>query len=222
MVVKNEENRFLEQMLLSAKAYVDFILIIDDASTDNTVAICEKVLTNFPHKIIKNHTSLFENETNLRTFQWQETLKLNPNWILILDADELFEDTIFDKIEDLLQTTKDAIYFRLFDFWSETHYRDDALWYAHRTYRPFMMRNKESMAYSFKDAAQHCGRFPLEITQLSYELSDIRLKHLGWSREIDRKNKFERYLQLDPNGEFGNMHQYLSICDENPNLKPFD
>ena len=222
MIVKNEENRFLEKVLNAAKKYVDFILIIDDSSTDNTAYKCKELLAEFPHKIIQNETSLFANETILRSLQWQESLKLNPEWILILDADELFEDSISDQISDLLQTEKEAIYFRLYDFWSESEYREDEHWYAHKIYRPFIIKNKPDITYSFHNMPQHCGRFPAETVHFSYHLSDIRLKHLGWSRAKDRQEKFERYLKLDPDGKFGNMAQYISILDENPNLIKFE
>ena len=46
----------------------------------------------------------------------------------------------------------------------------------------------------------------------------LRPKHYGWSREEDRINKYNRYMNLDPNGEFGSLEQYKSILDENPNL----
>jgi len=222
MIVKNEENRFLKQVLNAAKEYVDFILIIDDASTDDTVSECTEILADFPHKIIQNETSLFENETILRSYQWQESIKLGPEWILVLDADEVFENSITDQINDLLQTKKDAIYFRLYDFWNELEYREDEHWYAHQIYRPFMMRNKSDITYSFHNMAQHCGRLPAEIIHFPYLLSDIKLKHFGWSRACDRQEKFERYLKLDPEGKFGNMAQYRSILDKKPNLIPFE
>ena len=222
MIIKNEEGRFLELALESAKKYVDFILLIDDASTDNTVNICREILADFPHKIVENEVSLFANEVELRTLQWQESLKLSPEWILIIDADELFEDIITEKIDDLLQTDKDAIYFRKYDLWNEEEYRDDHLWYAHRVYRPFIVRNKKNSDFTFRNTAQHCGSFPIETTHYSYELSDIRLKHYGWAREADRKFKYDRYARLDPGGKFGILAQYESILDENPNLVTFD
>jgi len=222
LVVKNEEHRFLETVLVSAQKYVDFILIIDDASTDATVQLCREILADFPHKIVENAESLFANETNLRSLQWEESLKLNPEWILILDADEVFEAALVEQIESLLQTEKDAIYFRLYDFWNESEYREDHLWYAHQTYRPFIVRNKAGISYSFRDMAQHCGRFPTEIIHFPYQLSDLRIKHYGWARVADRQRKFARYMELDPQGKFGNMAQYQSILDEKPNLVKFE
>lgn len=40
---------------------------------------------------MRNAQSKFTYESDLRIQQWQETLATNPDWILVLDADELFE-----------------------------------------------------------------------------------------------------------------------------------
>lgn len=92
MIVKNESKNFLESVLKEAVQLVDEAVIIDDASTDNTVEICEKLLKNIPHRIIRNKKSMFSVEYKLRMKQWKETLKSNPDWILFLDADDIFEN----------------------------------------------------------------------------------------------------------------------------------
>jgi hypothetical protein len=112
----------------------------------------------------------------------------------------------------------DAIAFRLFDFWDQDHYRCDALWRAHRTFRPFLVRNLPTLSDTFRTTAQHCGRWPVDIGELRTASSDVRLKHLGWARADDRQRKYERYRQLDPDGRYGSLLQYESILDPAPNL----
>ena len=57
--------------------------------------------------------------------------------------------------------------------------RKDPLWQAHTVYRPFLIRYREDFAYKWKEAPQHCGRFPANIFELQHELSNLRLKHFG-------------------------------------------
>ena len=57
---------------------------------------------------------------------------------------------------------------------------------------------------------------------LAYSISDLRLKHYGWSRLEDRIEKYNRYMTLDPNGRYGILNQYNSILDHNPNLKKWE
>ena len=219
MVVKNEENRYLRQVLEEHQKYIDEAVIIDDSSEDNTANVCLDVLQGIPVRLVKNDNSKFHNEIDLRKQQWEETLKTEADWILNLDADEIFENRFAKEIHQLLQQTEvDVFCFRLYDFWNETHFREDHIWRSHLIYRPFLIRFRRDFVYSWKETPQHCGRFPENIFELPHRLSDLRLKHLGWAKPDHRLEKYKRYMQLDPEGRYGWKDQYHSILDEDPNL----
>jgi glycosyltransferase involved in cell wall biosynthesis len=218
MVVRNEENRYLKRVLESAREYIDEAVIIDDASTDRTAKICEEVLRCRKLYLIKNSVSKFGHEVQLRKQQWEETIKTNPEWIINLDADEIFEKKFKHEVKNLvLDPMADAYLFRLYDFWSETHYRSDRYWSAHRTYRwLFLLRYRPDAPVRWPESAQHCGRFPMMEFQCPKK-SSLRIKHMGWSRPEDRQAKYERYKKLDPDAKYGWKEQYESILDMNPN-----
>ncbi len=223
MVVKNEANNYLKNVLTEHKQYIDEAVIIDDGSTDDTVDICLEALDGIPIHLIRNPTSKFSNEIELRKQQWEETLKTNPDWILNLDADEMFEEKFRFNVRSLINQNKtDVCCFRLYDFWDMDHYRDDELWCAHKTFRPFLLRYQKDFPYQWKETAQHCGRFPHNILLQPYDLSPMRLKHYGWANYSKRASKFERYLELDPEFKYGSKEQILSILDEQPNLIKWD
>lgn len=223
MIVKNEENRYLRETLENVIRYADQVLIIDDASTDNTVELCKQILKDVPHKILINETSMFKEEYKLRQLQWKETLKMNPDWILFLDADEIFEEKMVEYSKNLMNNDAVDLYcFRLFDMWNKESYRDDQYWDAHTRHMPFLMRFQPKFKYKFRNTNQHCGRMPKNVYDLDYANIDIRVKHYGWAREEDRIRKYQRYMELDPEGKDGIMEQYKSIIDENPRLKRFE
>ncbi|MFD2114462.1 glycosyltransferase [Paenibacillus yanchengensis] len=223
MIVRNEANRHLRQALTNHRQFIDQAVIIDDGSNDHTVAMCKEVLHDIPLKLICNPHSTFHHEVDLRKQQWQETIATNPEWILNLDADEWFENNDGHALKLFLQSTSsDAIYFRLFDMWNNTHYRDDHYWRAHHLYRPFLVRYKPNIDYIWKESDQHSGRFPLSISDFPYHLHQLRIQHFGWAREADRQTKFQRYMELDGDGKDGWLEQYHSILDATPNLIPFD
>lgn len=219
MIVRNEANRYLRRVLESAREYITDAVIIDDNSSDNTVQVCKEVLSDIPLKIVQNSTSKFSNEVELRKQQWEETVKTNPEWILSLDADQVFEDCFKNKIQRLLSTTDaDIFYFRWFDFWDEQHYRDDKFWCGHKNYYPMIVRYKPGIEYKWKETPLHCGHFPLTVLQFPGKASELRVKHYGWASAEDRATKAQRYRELDPNAKYGWKRQYDSILDENPHL----
>ncbi|WP_239326563.1 glycosyltransferase family 2 protein [Paenibacillus sp. ACRRX] len=219
MVVKNEADRYLPQMLERHLPYIDEAVIVDDGSTDQTINICAYFLQSIPHRIVHNESSRFEREHELRKQQWEATIATRPSWILNLDADEQFEFSFNHEIEALLrQQFADVFYFRLFDMWDADHFREDPYWTAHRIYRPFLVRYRPHIRYTWLQTNQHCGRFPIEIERLPYACHPARIQHFGWSNPVDRLYKYERYRQLDPEGTFGIKAQYESILAAYPTL----
>lgn len=218
MIVRNEEHRYLRQALETHRPWIDRAVIIDDGSTDHTVALCQEMLEGIPLTLIVNPASLFANEVSLRKQQWETTVATGPEWILNLDADEILTTDFGTVRNQLLGETEDAIYFRLFDMWSDTHYREDQYWQAHAYYRPFLVRYRPEWTYEWKETPQHCGRFPLTIEHFTYGCHSPRVKHYGWARAEDRIRKYERYQALDPDARYGWKEQYESILDADPRL----
>ncbi|WNS41950.1 glycosyltransferase [Paenibacillus sp. MMS20-IR301] len=222
MVVKNEGKRFLRQVLQEHRQYIDEAVIIDDGSTDDTAEICREVLQGIPLHLVRNDVSRFNHESELRKQQWEAVVQTGPEWILSLDADEMFESGFRSEVDSLLRTDNcDLFCFRLYDFWNDNHYREDMYWRSHQSYRPFLVRYREDFNYLWNDLPQHSGRLPENVFELSHQLSNLRLKHLGWSKPEYRLEKYLRYMTLDPDGQYGWKEQYLSILDPHPHLVPW-
>lgn len=219
MLVKNEADRYLREVLEHASKYIDRAVILDDGSTDNTVEVCKEVLKGIPLTIVSNEVSQFSNEIILRKQLWDMTVATNPNWILCLDADEIFENRAEFEMKNLInQPYYDFYAFRLYDFWSKDYYREDEYWCAHKYYRSFLVRYQHNFKYVWNETPIHCGRLPINIYNLPGAISNLRLKHYGWSNEEERIGKYDRYMRHDPEGKFGISEQYESILDETPNL----
>lgn len=222
MLVRNEAGRYLAKVLEHAVQYVDRAVILDDASEDDTVEICRDILKGIPLTLLSNPKPGFHNEVRLRKQLWQMTVNTQPDWILSLDADEIFEDKAPSVLRELLQRPGLFYFaFRLYDMWRENAYREDPYWNAHQKYRPFLVRYIPGFAYQWLETPQHCGRFPRNLTELQGENSDLRIKHLGWLKPVDRLTKYERYKKMDPGAVYGLAGQYASILDPRPALLPW-
>lgn len=220
MIIKNEADSYLREVLGDLRQYITDAVVIDDGSTDNSVEVVKEMLTGIPLTLIINDHSKFHFECSLREQQWNETIKTHPDWILNIDADQKFEKSFKDNIQAMADDPCYDVYnFRLYDFWDDSHYREDQYWQAHLTYRPFMMRYKPGTTYTFRQTAQHCGHFPVEVS-LEPKAKNVpyRLMHYGWANKKLREEKYARYMKLDPGAKYGWKEQYDSILDENPRL----
>lgn len=219
MAVRNEADRWLGEALRLHRTFINDAVIIDDGSTDGTVELVRKQLDGIPLRMVCNESSRFSNEILLRKQQWDATLATNPDWLIFLDADDILEHRAATVIPELARQTDYSVFgFHLHDFWSETHYRDDELWCAHKCPRPFMIRYSPDFRYVWKETPQHCGRMPANVLEQNSAIVDLRIRHMGWSTRAERERKYSRYKELDPNGQFGVQAQYDSILDPSPNL----
>jgi glycosyltransferase involved in cell wall biosynthesis len=230
VLCKNEANRWLKDFISYITVLSDEIIILDDNSDDNTIEMFDNLgnLTFANYEIHKMINSTFEkNESILRSELWNRCVKkaMINDWIVIFDCDEIISTVEASLLREILKTTPlniELFGLRLFDMWSKIHYRSDNLWNAHTRIFPFATRFK-IQPYNFNTASLHCGRFPIEVLYKRCGYTEnIKVKHLGWSLPHERKLKYERYLRTDPEGIYGNMKQYESILDENPNLILFE
>jgi glycosyltransferase involved in cell wall biosynthesis len=220
MPVHNEAGRYLREVLESAARYADRIVVVDDCSTDESA----EVALAFGAEVHRTREPLFGNEVRLRETLWEAATATRPEWILALDADELFEAGFEAVVPGLLrQAAYGWFAFRLYDLWDDRrHYRDDALWTAHTRWWPMLVRYREGFPYRFRQQAHHCGRLPENALQGQGAACTAKLLHLGWLRPDDRRRKYERYMRLDPGGRWGSLAQYESILDPQPRLSALE
>jgi hypothetical protein len=69
-----------------------------------------------------------------------------------------------------------------------------------------------------------CGSAPMYVTDWLnrgnyWVYNSIRMVHLGYLRYEDRKEKYNRYMNLDA-GKYHNLNHLKSILDEDPVLLP--
>jgi glycosyltransferase involved in cell wall biosynthesis len=221
MQTRNESGAYLPQVLEQLSAFVDHIVIVDDASTDDTVAVCR----SFPKvvRLVQLPQSLFHEEWKLRALLWKAAVSTSPDWLLSVDADELYEQKAIDAMPGLINQDRfDWVGFRFYDFWNDTHYRDDELWSIHHRHTVTLVRYLPGYPYPYPQLDHHAPRFSPTCGALPGLLTDLRVKHMGWAGDWEHKlRKYHRYKAMDPEGKWGSAAQYESILDLNPSLLPW-
>lgn len=94
MIVKNEED-VLERCINSVKNMIDEVIVVDTGSTDNTISIAEKLgakIYNF---------QWIDNFASARNYAFSKATK---EYILWLDADDVFNRNDIDKFKELKST----------------------------------------------------------------------------------------------------------------------
>lgn len=99
VLTHNEEDNIRE--CLESASFADEIIVVDDASSDGTVAIAENLGAKVFHRRLNGDFGA------QKTFAIQQATN---DWVFILDADERFTPDLISEIQALIQTSPNACY----------------------------------------------------------------------------------------------------------------
>ena len=193
LLIKNEADRYLRKCLDDLVQYVDGFVVVDNGSTDDSVKICQSYEKCLVVQI--NSISWQTGESTLRQELFNLICKYNPEWVLIIDGDEIFEEKFKQLLPKLMNSQDFDWYgFKIFHFWgNETFYRIDKLWRPHNGYIR-MCRYKPNFDYIWADAVAG-SPLPTNVHKvLMGKKTKTRIKHLGYANQEDIKRKFDRYI----------------------------
>lgn len=190
MHVKNGM-KTIENCLDKLSTLVDEIIMVDNGSTDGTL----EIFKNYPKIVKLLHTEGYHGGRDVRLLL-EEAKKRYPDWILLIDADEVFEKHLTRKIvEKYMHSGHDRVQFRMFNFWlSKKYFRIDRDWFLY-TLRPQrqMFRNLEGIY--FQDIKVHYG--PIQGINPKAYTSPFRIKHYGYVEKEEVDRKIQMYATVD-------------------------
>ena len=213
--IHNEsEKGNLERVLKHLSKFCNDIVIYDDGSTDNSYEIASK----FTKNIIRSPVNDFKSEIVHKQELLELGLSLNPDWIVWLDADEVFDrDGELYAIRGLCRYGEskkiDGFSFLEFNLWNGlSEYRVDELW--HKLWAIRLWRNNGDLTFG-KEIGLHKKLSPNGINKICK--TDVKVIHYGFSSKEKIDEKYQMYKE---HGQTGRLLE--RIRDEKGIiLKPF-
>nr|WP_319487278.1 glycosyltransferase [uncultured Caproiciproducens sp.] len=208
MIVKNEE-KFIEKCLTSVQDIVNEIIVVDTGSTDKTVEIAKK----FGAKIY-----FFEWNDNFSDARNFSIGKATGKWILLMDADEVFEKSGREAFMDYIQNSKaHGCHFTIINYIGNGK---SGRYTLHNALR--LLRNNGLYRFQGRIQEQVCRKDGGVIAAGLFDLKDIRLYHYGYMDEAvkDKRKRnfpiFLKELEDDPDNPFIQFHlgnEYMAASD---------
>lgn len=188
----------LERFVHYLKPLVEDFVVYDDGSTDGSY---EYLLKQTPY-VIRGTKNDFVNERSHKQLLLQEALKLNPDFILWLDADEVLTANAAEKLQELCRECDekqfDAVNMHEINLWrSHSWQRVDSLYQSGWFCR--FWRVVPGIRFNDTKPGLHQSLFPSTIRSVKWTL-DVQVLHYGFSTT---RNLAYKYLVYKSHGQRG-------------------
>ena len=207
MRVKNEA-RWIDVVVDSIRGCCDRIVVMDDHSTDDTAAICRAHGAEML-------TSPFQGLDEGRDKQWLIEQIGRPDWVLMIDGDEVLEPGGGEVVRELCESaTVTAYSLRIRYLWnSTTQVRVDGIY--GRFYRPSLWKFEPDQRFmrTSNGGGFHCSSTPVEAARRLMRVDRPALLHLGYMDQADRLRKFEWYNRQAPVPAVEDGYRHMVIGD---------
>lgn len=220
MIVHDEMKRYFPLVVDHLLEFCDEIRIVDDYSTDGTYEYAagrDRVFV-----MSNDGLDFFKHEGQARNALLDWTLESGASHVLAIDADEFIADGL--GLRRALEATPQQPVWtvQMREVWKadDEHLwcRRDGGWRAHDAPILWRVPGRASLGAEFRiaDKQLSCGREPQAVRAQwrSAIKSGTEILHFGWTRESERRPRYERYVRHDAGQFHSNAHIKSIMWDD--------
>lgn len=214
--VYNElEKGNLQRFFKYVRPAVDYIIIYDDCSTDGSY---EYALQNTSY-VIRGVKNDFSDEISHRQKMIEEALKLNPDFILWLDADEVLTKGAPQKLQELCaycdKNRLDGLNLKELNLWRSSTWRRTDSYYDDGWFTR-LWKVKPGIGFAKAKKGLHQSLVPPNIVKIR-RANNLAVLHYGFASE---KSLSYKYLIYKSHGQRGYKMLDRIISEESLELAP--
>lgn len=217
IMVCGANEKYLKRSLNEFKRLCDDALI----ATNNADAKTIKTIEEYGFKHYEDNREWGKEQPNIKTdLLTRAGHDYAPDWIIALDADEIFcQDFTRDEAEKLASTEEIAYHFLVVNLYNDENHFAHGLG-IQRFWNIRFYKYLPEYGLQFQRKALHCGLAPPIAYKYGWH-APFYLIHYGLMHIEDRKRKIERYLKYDPNKQYKAGAYYDELNQELP-MRKFD
>ncbi len=191
---KNDHELF-RKSLEATSLIVDAIMVWDDNSSPSLKAICDE----FPkvEKYYESHLPFDEYRDRSMLLSWAKAS--DYEWALVLDADEVLEESVtYESLHELIRVPDPmtrSLILHEDTFWFDGFFRTDGIWSGQSHDRLFKLNMNQELRKGTSKGF-HCSTTPV-FPPDSRKMTSIRIKHFGYLDAERRKAKYDFYTRED-------------------------
>lgn len=204
-----EADRYLENTLKEFKRLCDETIIVLNNATEKE----RTLIKQYGFHIKEDNREWGKEQHHIKEDLMEDVKKLNPDYCVCLDMDEIFEPSLTREILEKLFDKGDALYFYIVNLW-DNGWRRKSSFFNIRAW-------KWSNDLKFENRPLHCGLAPIWCYHYGSYIPFI-VYHYGLMKKSDRLAKVERYKEYDPKAKYRSKEYYDSLLDDSSEEIDYD
>lgn len=216
IMVCGPNEKYLDRSLLEFKRLCDDAIIATNNADDNT----KQTIKKYGFQSYEDNREWGKEQPAIKTALLTRAGDLKPDWIIALDADEVFcQSFTRNEAEALTQSEEIAFNFLIVNLYNDEHH------FAHssgiqRFWNIRFYKFLPEFGLQFQRKALHCGLAPPMAYRYGWH-APFYVLHFGLMLKEDRQRKIERYQKYDPHKIYKSGSYYDELTQD-LQMRPFD